>query len=188
VARGGRGASPLNDAPLLVAVTGMPSSGKTTVAEGLARRLRLPLIAKDEIKESLYDSLGADDSDASGRLGGAAYALIFDLAQSMLDAGVSLIVEANFFADQKVNFAGLPPHRFVQIHCHAPLDVLTERYAARSRHPGHHDAEKIELLPDRFASGAHDALDLPGEPIELDTTQPLDLDVLASQVASLSVP
>ena len=33
----------------------MPSSGKTTVAEGLAGRLGLPLIAKDEIKESLYE-------------------------------------------------------------------------------------------------------------------------------------
>ncbi len=47
--------------PLLLVVTGMPSSGKTTVAEDLARRLRLPLIAKDEIKESLYDSRGAED-------------------------------------------------------------------------------------------------------------------------------
>ena len=35
--------------PVLVVVTGMPSSGKTTVAEALSRRLRLPLIAKDEI-------------------------------------------------------------------------------------------------------------------------------------------
>jgi predicted kinase len=43
----------------------MPSSGKTTVAEGLAERLRLPLIAKDDIKESLYESLGAPDLDAS---------------------------------------------------------------------------------------------------------------------------
>ena len=43
--------------PLLVVVSGMPSSGKTTVAEELARRLRLPLIAKDAIKESLYETL-----------------------------------------------------------------------------------------------------------------------------------
>jgi len=43
--------------PLLIVVTGMPSSGKTTVAEDLSRRLQLPLIAKDTIKESLYDTL-----------------------------------------------------------------------------------------------------------------------------------
>ena len=155
------------------------------MAEGLARRLRLPLVAKDEIKESLYDSLGATDIDASGRLGVAAYALIFALARSLLDAGVSAIVEANFFRDQRDEFASLPAHRFVQIHCHAPLEVLTARYASRSRHPGHHDAEKINELAGRFASGAHDALDLPGELIELETTLPLDLDELAARVVQL---
>ena len=55
--------------PLLLVVTGMPSSGKTTVAEGLAGRLGLPLIAKDEIRESLYESVGAEDVSASARLG-----------------------------------------------------------------------------------------------------------------------
>ena len=63
--------------PLLIVVTGMPSSGKTTVADGLASQLRLPMIAKDEIKESLYDSLGPGYVKSSALLGGAAYALIF---------------------------------------------------------------------------------------------------------------
>ena len=126
--------------PLLVVVTGMPSSGKTTVAEGLAARLALPLIAKDEIKESLYESLGADDVTESARLGTAAYELIFGLARTMLASGVSLIVEANFFREQESDFASLPEHRVAQVHCHAPLPVLLDRYASRSRHAGHQDA------------------------------------------------
>lgn len=166
--------------PLLVVVTGMPSSGKTTVAEGLARRLRMTLIAKDDIKESLYDSLGADDVAASARLGDAAYALIFELTRATLAVGASLIVEANFFTDQAADFSSLPEHRTVQLHCHAPLPTLLERYAARSRHAGHRDAEKIKELPARFESGAHDPLALDGELIRLDTTEPLDLDALAS--------
>jgi predicted kinase len=171
--------------PVLVVVTGMPSSGKTTVAEGLARRLRLPLIAKDEIKEALYDSLGAGDASSSAVLGGAAYALIFVLAQKMLGSGVSVIVEANFFRDQEPHFAALPEHRLVQLHCEAPLEILLERYAARSRHVGHHDAEKVKELPRRFESGAHDALKVPGDLIELDTNQPLDLDALADRIRAL---
>jgi len=168
--------------PLLLVVTGMPSSGKTTVAEGLARRLSLPLIAKDEIKESLYDSLGAADVRASDRLGTAAYALMFALARAMLASGVSVIVEANFFRGQEPQFASLPEHRLVQVHCEAPLAVLLERYAGRSRHGGHHDAEKIKELPARFESAAHAALSLQGELIELDTTQPTDLDALAERM------
>lgn len=172
--------------PLLIVVTGMPSSGKTTVAESLARQLRVPLIAKDEIKESLYESVGADDVASSDRLGAAAYALIFALARTMLASGVSVLVEANFFRNQEPDFAALPGHRLIQIHCEAPLAILLERYANRSRHPGHHDAEKIKALPARFESGAHSALRLEGELIELDTTQPLDLTALARRVGRLA--
>jgi predicted kinase len=164
----------------------MPSSGKTTVAEGLARRLRLPLIAKDELKESLYDTLGAGDVASSERLGAAAYALIFALARTMLESGVSALLEANFFRDQEPELAGLPEHRLMQVHCEAPLAVLLERYAQRSRHPGHHDAEKIGQLPQRFASGVHGPLQLDGELIRLDTTHPVDLDALAEQIRAYS--
>jgi predicted kinase len=170
--------------PLLVIVTGMPSSGKTTVAEGLSRRLQLPLIAKDDIKESLYDSLGVGDVEWSGRLGVAAYGLILALGRVMLESGVSLIAEANFFPDHARSFEALPAHRLVQIHCSAPLDVLLERYAGRERHAGHHDADKIAELPARFESGAHAPLKLDGELIELDTAQPVSLDALAERVRS----
>jgi predicted kinase len=172
--------------PLLVMVTGMPSSGKTSVAEELARRLRLPLVAKDEIKESLYESLGADDVASSGRLGAAAFALIFALARTMLGSCVSVIVEGNFFHDHEAEFVALPPHRLVQLHCHAPLPVLLDRYARRSRHPGHHDTEKIKELPSRFESGAHSPLTLDGQLVRLDTTRPIDFDALVERVRAES--
>ena len=172
------------DLPLLVVVTGMPSSGKTTVAEGLASRLQLPLIAKDEIKESLYESLEAEDVAASSQLGAAAYALIFALARRMLASGASLIVEANFFRDQDSEFASLPEHWTVQLHCHAPLAILLDRYANRSRHAGHRDSEKIKGLPARFESGAHSPLALDGELIQIDTTEPVNLDALAERIRS----
>jgi predicted kinase len=164
--------------PLLVVVTGMPSAGKTTVADDLAGRLQLPLLAKDAIKESLYETLGAGDVAASERLGRAAYALLFAQARTLLANRVSLILEANFFRDQEPEFAALPPHRLLQLHCEAPLPVLLARYARRSRHAGHHDAEKIKELPGRFESGVHGPLRLDGELVRLDTTQPVDLATL----------
>jgi adenylate kinase family enzyme len=41
-----------------VLVTGLPGSGKTTLAGPIASRLNVPLIAKDHIKELLADHLG----------------------------------------------------------------------------------------------------------------------------------
>jgi predicted kinase len=114
----------------------MPASGKTTVARALADELRVPLVTKDGIKERLYDELGTGDIAWSRQLGGAAYALLFEFCRELLAAGLSVAAEANFFAgSQEGQVAALPPHRLVQIVCTAPLDVLLERYAGRTRHP-----------------------------------------------------
>lgn len=129
------------------------------------------MIEKDALKETLYDTLGVGDVEWSQRLGRATYGLIFLVARSVLAAGGSLVAEANFFRGQdEARFAELPPHRMVQVHCHAPLDVLVERYTARTRHPGHHDADRVPELRARYESGLNGPLDVPGELLELDTT------------------
>jgi adenylate kinase family enzyme len=55
--------------PLLLIVTGPPGVGKTTVAEALAPRLGLPLLAKDDLKETLHDA--SEAKGESGRSGSA---------------------------------------------------------------------------------------------------------------------
>lgn len=163
------------DPPLLVLVHGPPASGKTTVAAVLARELGLPLFAKDEIKEELYESLGADDPDESRRLGAAVYPLLFLIARQELEAGRSLVLEANFVAGaSEAEFSRLPPHRLVQVYCVAPEDVLMERYLARDRHPGHHDHVRADEVRAAIRAGRHSPLNLNGELIELETTRGVD--------------
>jgi predicted kinase len=169
--------------PLLVVVTGMPAAGKSTLAGELSRALSLPLIERDRIKEQLYETLGAGDTEWSSRLGAAAFALLFDLAAVLLEAGRSAILEANFFrGDAERQFAALPEHRVVQLHCSAPLDLLVERYTTRRRHHGHHDDEKVHLLQERFDGGTHEPLDLAGELIRVDTSQPVDTTAIVDRV------
>lgn len=58
---------------LFMLVGGWPGSGKSTLAAALAAELGLRLLAKDEIKEALMDSLGVPPTVAeSRRLGIAA--------------------------------------------------------------------------------------------------------------------
>jgi dephospho-CoA kinase len=49
----------------VVVVSGAPGAGKSTLAVPLARALGFPLVSKDVIKESLFDSLGQVDARVS---------------------------------------------------------------------------------------------------------------------------
>ncbi|HKN63859.1 MAG TPA: ATP-binding protein [Gaiellaceae bacterium] len=162
------------DEPLLVVVTGPPAAGKTTVARELAARLHLPLIAKDTIKEALFDALGTGDLAWSQRLGEATYHVLLAIVEGSVSAGASLVLEANFVRGREAGLAALPA-RFFQVHCTAPLDVLVERYAGRERHPGHVDSERIGALREAVETGRHGPLHLPGETVRIDTTRPLPL-------------
>ena len=177
--------SVMRQPPLLVVITGMPAAGKSTLAKSLRRELGLPLIVRDEIKERLYEELGTGDIEWSNRLGSAAFGLLFDFAAVLLQSGTAVIVEANFFRGSEPQFSALPEHRVVQIHCAAPLDVLVSRYTDRPRHPGHHDAEKVLLLRERFENSVHGPLDLAGEVIEVDTSTGVDLRMIADDVRRL---
>jgi predicted kinase len=169
--------------PLLVVVTGPPAAGKTTVARGIAARLRLPLIEKDTIKEALFDTLGTGDVAWSQRLGKATLGVIWALLEQSLRAGAGAVVEANFVRGQaEPQFERLPSSQLVQVHCGAPLDVLLARYGSRKRHPGHVDSERIEALEEAVETGRHDPLDLPGETILLDTSGEIDLADLARRI------
>lgn len=174
----------LSDTPLVVVVHGPPAAGKTTIARELAARLRLPLLAKDTIKEALFDGLGTGDLDWSQRLGPPTFLVMLALLEEAVAAGASVVVEANFVRGGEFSGRlGSLPARFVQIHCSAPLDVLIERYTRRGRHPGHVDAERIDALRDAVETGRHDPLDLPGETIRVDTSGRVDLAELAARVA-----
>jgi len=173
------------EAPLLVVVTGPPAAGKTTIAREIARRLHLPLIVKDTIKEALFDGLGTGDLAWSQRLGTATYLAMLALIEDSVAASASVVVEANFVrgSEFEARLAALPV-RFVQVHCSAPLEVLLERYGARERHPGHVDSERIDALRDAVESGRHDPLALGDETIRIDTSGQVDFPRLVGRVSA----
>lgn len=153
--------------PALVIVSGAPASGKTTLARRLAGDLRLPLLAKDALKETLADALGAPaDVPASTRLGTAAYAVLYLVAEELLRAGQGLVLESNFRRGLSENelrpLLALARARLVL--CRAPDEVIMARYAERfargDRHAAHLDADRAEALRTDLASGRFEPLEL----------------------------
>jgi predicted kinase len=79
-------------APTLLAVTGPPGAGKTTLAHALAGALGRPAVCRDEIKELLAAD-GAAPADQLDRLTLAAF---FETLGGLLRSGTSLVAEAAF--------------------------------------------------------------------------------------------
>jgi predicted kinase len=161
-------------------ITGLPGTGKSTLARLLAHRYALPLICKDTIKEPLFDVIGAADRAASRRLSDASFAAMFALARDCLRVGVDLILEGNFRPGEhelavidalpaQAPPAPRPAANIAQILCRAsePLRIarLTARATDISRHPGHDDAA---TLGQDASPPPSDFLALPGLRLVLD--------------------
>lgn len=71
-----------------VLVTGVPGSGKTSLARDLAPVLHLPLLSMDFVKESLFGSLGVRDRSWSLQLRAAALEVIWSLLRDCPDGAV----------------------------------------------------------------------------------------------------
>jgi predicted kinase len=171
--------------PALLIVTGHPATGKTTLARKLAAALALPLVSKDMLKESLFDSLGWSDRDWSMRVGVAAIALLYRVAEATLAAGMPLVVESNFRPDfdtpRMLELRGRCPFRPVQLRCIASGEVMAERYVQRvvrgERHPGHCETLAETKVAALRALGQIEPLGLGGPLLTVDTTDLAALDM-----------
>jgi glucokinase len=157
-------------------VNGLPCSGKTTLAREISQKYALPLIEKDKVKEILFDSLGWNDVTWSRRLSHASKQVLFYLISEEINVGHSLIVECNFISE----YDSLPLQaailgkncQIIQIICHAPGEVLIERFRNRTgtRHPGHNDELLLTEIEGSLKKGTASPLKIEGSLLEVDTS------------------
>lgn len=113
----------------LVLFSGLPGTGKTSLAIELSRRLQIPLFAKDRFQSQLR-LLGLTE-----REGAAGYELLFDIADQQLALGIGVILDAVFpmqgFRQRAETLAERHTAAFKTIFCYFIDDTL---HRARLEH------------------------------------------------------
>jgi predicted kinase len=142
--------------PVLIVISGMPATGKSTLAVQLADRLGWPVFTKDTFKELLFDVEDHDQEDfdeaASERMGAQSIALLLTIADTLVTARVNVVLEANFRADLTARDLQpfLPRADVRHVYCTLDTDQIVERYQDRldkdERHPVHVDTGDADEL------------------------------------------
>lgn len=166
----------------LVLVSGAPGAGKSTLAGPLAAQLGLPLLSKDVIKETLFDSIGHVDEDpvaSSRRLGGAAMALLWRLAACY----PAVVLEANFRGASVYERARVAElcARPVEVWCRVPPELALCRYDERAARPDHHQVHAGRTTSLDAIAEFQQPFNL-GPVIEVDTSGPVDVTSVAHLV------
>jgi predicted kinase len=166
----------------LIIISGLPCSGKSRLATTLAQKFVCPLIARDGLKEVLFDSLGVYDATWSKQIGLTSYNLLYYILEKQIHGRCGMIIESNFDlvrdSAKLEHYIRMYDVRALQIHCYCKPNILVERFRKRAssgkRHPGHVDIDRLQEIADRIYSDTGNALSLNAPLIVFDTSFTFD--------------
>lgn len=178
-----------------IIISGPPGTGKTSLGKLIARELALPFFYKDQIKESLFDTLGWSDAAWSKKLGTASMEILYRLLEAQLESNASFVFEANFKPETDKPILQRLTSRygtnFIELFCYAEPAVIVQRFNSRilhkRRHPGHHS---IPMEKEALEAYLHQYTPLHiGNLIELNTTDfsQINTSSLISEIKNLAV-
>ena len=117
----------------IIVISGLPGSGKSTIAEGLAKALKYPLLSVDPIESSIIQS-GINRSFETGL---AAYLVAERLAAEHLPLEISVIIDAvsgvQEARDMWRNLSDQFQARLIIIECVLDRNLHKKRIESRTR-------------------------------------------------------
>jgi predicted kinase len=172
----------------LVIVSGAEATGKTYFGKFIADKLGFVYLAKDVIKERLFNTESVSTWNY-GWYEQKAKDTFFAEIKKQVEAGNSIVVESNFIGNDKGRLLEILSGKSIdisEVHCFTRGFVSFKRFVYRnetkSRHPGHHDRRwYIPVFTDIILSNlkihdAHAAVKISDKVMFLDTTDFQDID------------
>ena len=194
-----------------ILVTGIPASGKSTMAKAIAEKLNLPVISKDTIKELLFDHVGFRSREEKVNLGIASMEIMYYAAEQLMKAGQPFVLENNFeYSSERGIKDLLEKYQYpaLTITLTGDYEVIFQRFLERDaspdRHRGHvvndcypekrsvspEDAKITSISYENYMQGikqrGFDTFSVDGKWIRVDTTDfsKIDMEKLFLQVAA----
>lgn len=166
--------------PLFVIFSGLPASGKTTLARSLAAHIGLPLLDKDDILEQLFDQHRNIDEALRSQLSRQSDRELQAIAERSWGA-----VLVSFWQNPtQPGTSGTPsdwlrmlPGSVIEVHCKCSPELAQRQFKLRSRHPGHNDVQRLKtFLPTFDQISTRYPLDVgPLLEVEVRSTDPIQL-------------
>lgn len=129
-----------------ILVTGIPASGKSTMARFLAEAFGLPVISKDRIKECMYDAIGFRSREEKVKLGIASMQIMYDMAEELMKSGLSFILENNFeniSKDGLLSILEKYEYKAITVTLTGDYKTIYQRFLERNRDPGRHPGHVV---------------------------------------------
>ena len=123
-----------------ILLAGMPATGKSTMAKVLSKRLKLPAISKDSIKELLFDYVGFQSRAEKVNLGIASMEIMYYTAGQLMKAGQPFILENNFESSEKgmKNLVEKYQYSALTLTLTGDYKVIYQRFLERESSPDRH--------------------------------------------------
>lgn len=169
----------------IIVITGLPASGKTTLANLLGKELGFLVIDKDDFLETLLGSVQEFDAEFRNKCSRMADKQFEKAARAAGD----VILVSHWQGPDEHRESGTPSawlrefDDVIEIACQCPVTTAVQRFVGRSRHPGHGDnrSDRSVLLRWFEEDNLRGPLDL-GPVIQVNTEGTVDIKKLGHKV------
>ncbi len=132
-----------------ILMSGLPASGKTTVAEYISKKMNLSVISKDDIKEILFDTIGFTSRENKLKLGIASSGIMNHIVEKMMQNNLPFIVDNNFEntgASEIKNLVKKYSYDAVTVLVDGDIDIIYGRFIERDKSPDRHRGHVVNTM------------------------------------------